>query len=150
MIDIRKRIKEVLEQGYLLSLGTVDGAGVWVADVIYIADNDLNLYWMSDPKFRHSQAIAKNQNVAGTITASQKPSDKDFAIQLEGKAEQLDGLQFALVAKYLLKQGKPEPKKVINILREGYSWYKLSHTKIELIDQKNFGFEKQRLTKNTT
>ncbi|MBX4200639.1 hypothetical protein KW786_00765 [Candidatus Parcubacteria bacterium] len=42
--DIKKLILEVLEKGYLMSLGTQDSAGVWVCDVIYIFDEDLNIY----------------------------------------------------------------------------------------------------------
>lgn len=143
MNDLKLRIKEVLDRGYLLSLGTVDDNGVWVADVIYISDEQQNIYWMSSPDFRHSKAIAKNPKVAGTITVSQKPGDLDFAIQLEGVAEKMAGPQLALAAKFLMKKGKAVPSKIIDILREGYCWYKLTPTKIELIDQKNFGFEKQ-------
>ena len=148
MNDPRSRTREVLEQGYLLSLGTVDEGGVWVSDIIYISDDQFNIYWMSNPNFRHSKAIEKNPKVAGTITASQKPGELDFAVQLEGAAEKLNGPQLALVAKYLIKRGKTIPKKITNILREGYSWYKLTPTKIELIDQKNFKFEKQKITFN--
>ena len=31
--------------------------GIWVADVIFIHDDDLNVYWMSHPECRHSKAI---------------------------------------------------------------------------------------------
>ena len=65
--DIKKLIKEVLEKGYLMSLGTVDEGGVWVCDVIYIFDDDLNIYWMSKDFRRHSKAILINPGIAGTI-----------------------------------------------------------------------------------
>ncbi len=45
--DIKQLIKEVLERGYLMSLGTVDDGGVWVSDVIYVFDDDFTMYWMS-------------------------------------------------------------------------------------------------------
>ena len=51
--DIKRLIKEVLEKGYLMSLGTVDEGGVWVSDVIYVFDDEFNLYWISDPDTRH-------------------------------------------------------------------------------------------------
>ena len=71
MTNIKQKITEVLEQGYLMSLGTVDDRGVWVADVIYVFDDDLNLYWMSKTFRRHSETIDKtNSQVAGTITIS--------------------------------------------------------------------------------
>ena len=47
-MDIKKRIKEVLDRGHLMSLGISDEAGVWVADVIYIHDDIFNIYWMME------------------------------------------------------------------------------------------------------
>jgi len=52
MINIRKRIIEVLDQTHLMSLGTTDDDGIWVADVIFLYDNDLNIYWLSSPDCR--------------------------------------------------------------------------------------------------
>ena len=71
-IDITKRVQEVLNRGYLMSLGVQDAAGVWVSDVAYTSDDNLVIYWKSDPNSRHSQAILKNGHVAGTITVSNK------------------------------------------------------------------------------
>lgn len=65
--DIKELVKEVLKKGYLMSLATLDDGGVWISDVIYIYDNDLSIYWMSDPEVRHSKAISKKNKVAGTI-----------------------------------------------------------------------------------
>ena len=45
--ELKQLIQEVLEKGYLMSLATLDDGGVWVADVIYIHDDDLNIFWMS-------------------------------------------------------------------------------------------------------
>ena len=59
MTNIKSLITEVLEKGYLMSLATVDDGGVWVADVIFIYDDALNIYWMSDSDVRHSKAIVK-------------------------------------------------------------------------------------------
>ncbi|MFC1595261.1 hypothetical protein ACFL3E_02450 [Patescibacteria group bacterium] len=143
-VNIRDRIVEVLEKGYLLSLGTSDSGGVWVADVIYVFDKKLNIYWMSNPTFRHSQAILEHCMVAGTITVSKSHED-DLGIQLTGVAEQIKGVSFALIKQHLRKRGRKVPKRVIDILLEEYHWYRLTPIKIELIDEKNFGFSKQEL-----
>lgn len=148
MIDIKERIKKVLEQGYLLSLGTIDEGGPWVSDVIYISDDDFNLYWMSNTKFRHSEAIEKNNNVAGTITVSQKPGVLDFGLQIKGTSKKLEGLNLTLIAKYLKKKGKVVPDKVIDILLGGYAWYQMKPTTIELIDQENYNFDKKKIDLN--
>ena len=64
-MDIKARILEVLEKGYLISLATHDDGGLWVADVVYTFDDDLNIYWMSYPTVRHSKAIEDNNQAAG-------------------------------------------------------------------------------------
>ncbi|MDP3762541.1 MAG: pyridoxamine 5'-phosphate oxidase family protein, partial [bacterium] len=84
--NIEQLIKEVLNKGYLMSLATLDDGGVWASDVIYVYDDDLNIYWMSYPNVRHSEAILKNPKVAGTITASEQ-SGEELGIQFDGIAE---------------------------------------------------------------
>ena len=141
--DIRNLIKEDLEKGYLMSLGTMDDGGVWVADVIYVFDEDLNIYWMSKPHRRHSEALSKNSKVAGTITVSGKGED-NFGIQFDGMAEKLEGVRFDLAKKHYAKRNKAEPKETEDVLK-GSSWYMLKTKKIELICEKLFGFNKQTL-----
>lgn len=147
MVDINKRVKKVLEQGYLISLGTVDDGGVWVADVIYVHDDDFNIYWMSSPGFRHSTAILNNNNVAGAITVSQAPGEKDFGLQVSGCARKIGKVISPNIAiRYLKKKKKFELEDIGKVLRDGYDWYVLEPTKIELIDQENFGFDKNDIT----
>ena len=146
MVDIRKRVLEVLGQTHLMSLGTIDDGGVWVADVIFIYDDDLNIYWMSSPGCRHSAAILKNNKVAGTITYSTKSKESNFGIQLEGTVEKIEGVRFDLLIKHLTKRGHkiPNISKALEIL-DGDLWYKMTPAKIELIDEANFSFDKQQL-----
>lgn len=139
--NIKQLVKEVLEEGYLMSLGTVDDGGVWVADVIYVYDDQLHIYFMSDPGARHSQAILKNPNVSGTITVSGK-GEQNLGIQFSGIAEKIDGPRYDLAKKHFAKRGKPEPKESEDVL-DGDSWYMLKLKKIELISEKHFGFEKK-------
>ncbi len=143
-MDIKLRIKEVLEQGYLMSLGTIDDGGVWVSDVIYVSDEDFNIYWMSDPEVRHSKAIMHNEKVAGTITLSNKCKEDNLGVQIEGKALKIEGERFDLAKKHYFKRGKESPKEDQGVL-DGDSWYMLKPSMIELIDEKNFGFDKQKV-----
>lgn len=141
--DIKQLIKKVLDQGYLMSLATTDTGGVWVSDVIYIHDDDFNIYWMSDPEVRHSQAVIENHQVAGTITVSNQGED-NLGIQFEGIAEKIEGNRHDLALKHYAKRKKPAPKESDDIL-EGDSWYVVKPKSIELIDEKLFGFDKQKL-----
>src|SRR6185436_11817663 len=116
----------------------------WAADVIFIHDDDLNIYWMSDPETRHSQAILQDERVAGTITASTKAGEKNLGIQFSGVAKKIDGPRYDLAKKHLQKRSHPEPKEEDDVL-DGDSWYILTPSKIDLIDELNQGFEKKSL-----
>lgn len=140
-MDIKPLILEVLDQGYLMSLGTLVDDNVWVSDVICIHDDDLNIYWMSDPDARHSKAIEAHPQVAGTITVSGQGED-NLGIQFSGVAEKINGARYDLALKHFAKRKKAEPKQSDDVL-QGDSWYMLKLTKIELIHEKYFGFEKR-------
>lgn len=141
--NIGKLILGVLEKGYLMSLGTQDDGGVWVCDVIYIHDDQLNMYWMSHPKTRHSNAVIKNPNIAGTITVN-GPKDHNLGIQFCGIAKKIEGPRFDLAKKHYAKRNKPEPKETDDVLSDD-AWYQLTPQKIELIHEQLFGFNKQKL-----
>jgi len=143
-MDIRKRVLEVLEKGHLMSLATADEGGVWVADVIYVYDDELVLYWMSSPDVRHSQALLKSPHVAGSITLSNKGGEPNLGIQFYGRAEKIDGARHDLAKKHFHKRGYPELEESDDVL-DGDSWYMLTPAKIELIDEENLGFEKRTL-----
>lgn len=142
--NIRKLIQEVLNDGLIMSLGTYDEGGVWVADVVYIHDNDLNLYWTSLQHVRHSKAIEVTDNVACSIRAQETTRD-ERALQIHGTAEKLDGPFFELEKEIRKKRGLSEPKKPGEILEGGYAWYVLRPERIELIHTKLFGYTKQKL-----
>jgi hypothetical protein len=114
-----------------------------VSDVNFVYDDDLNIYWMSEPGFRHSKAILKNNNVAGTITVN-APKEDNFGIQFSGIAEKLERQRYDLIKKYCQKKGRPDPVEGEDWL-EGYSWYVLKPNKIELICEKYFAYNKQIL-----
>ena len=98
---------------------------------------------MSDPDVRHSKAIFKNVKVAGTITVNQLKED-NLGIQFEGSAEKIEGLRWDLAKKHYAKRKKPEPKETDDVL-DGDSWYVLKPAHIELICERLFEFNKQKL-----
>lgn len=145
MEDIREIITKILDQGFLMSLATIDQGGLWVADLIYVHDNEMNLYWLSQTNARHSKAIIKNPEVAATITISNNPGEENIGLQIEGATEKLEGDIFEIARKHRLKRGKPVPTKEGEILDPGESWYRLKSKKIELTYEPLFGFEKKIL-----
>lgn len=140
--SLKNRVLEILQQGHLMSLGVVDERGVWVADLIYIFDDQFNIYWMSDPEVRHSVAIAYNTRVAGTITVSNKHGEPNLGLQFSGYAQKIDGPRFDLAVKHLIKRGHEAPSETEDVLG-GDSWYGLKLNKLFLIDEANFGFDRQ-------
>ncbi len=140
--ELRTLAAKVLEDGYLMSLGTVDESGVWVADVIYVHDDDFNLYWISLPQTRHSKALGQNSQVACAITANQEVG-KERALQVTGIAEKVDGPLFELEKKHRTKRGMEPPTRPGEILEDNHSWYVLRPAKIDLLHSEPFGYEHQ-------
>lgn len=128
-----------------MSLATIDESGPWASDIIYVFDVKLNIYWLSHIKTRHSQAILKNPQVAGTITLSNRSKEDNIGIQFAGIAEKVEGDILDMAIKHRLKRGKPAPTKEGEILDPGESWYRLKPKFIDLIYEPLFGFKKERL-----
>lgn len=145
MKDVREIAKLIFEKGYLMSLGTVDEGGVWVSDLIYVNDENFNIYWLSRVDTRHSKAIMQNPKVACAITVNNDKEGQDMGLQIEGIVEKIEGDILEIATKHRLKRGKPVPKNLGEILDPGESWYKLKPTKIEVIYQPLFGYNKQTL-----
>ncbi len=127
-----------------MSLGVSDEQGVWVADVIFAHDDEFNIYWMSTADRRHSMAIEANPNVAAAITATQRPGDSDSGVQMSGKAKAIDSVPREVALRYFRKQNKPAPAEDFVVL-EDHQWYVLRPTRIELIDEARFGYDRQRV-----
>ena len=144
MPDLRALAKEILNDGYLISLGFADSEGVWVSDVVYVSDDDLNIYWISKTDTRHSKALERNAAIAGTITAVEKV-DAERALQIAGTAEKVEGPLFDLEKKHRAKRGMNMPTEPGEILKEAHYWYKLTPTRIELIHNEHFGWDRQRV-----
>ncbi|MFA4845466.1 MAG: hypothetical protein WC654_02825 [Patescibacteria group bacterium] len=135
----------VLERGYLLSLGIADENGPWVADVIYVHDDDFNLYWMSTSDRRHSRALdGGHRRVAGAIAITPGPDEPDEGLQMSGLAQQIENPSSDLLRQWMEKKRKDYSVDMGIALPE-HVWYKLTPDRIELIYQEKFGYERQRV-----
>jgi len=144
MPDVNELAHEILRDGYLMSLGTHDAEGVWVADVIFIPQDDFHLYWISMPDTRHSKAIETNPAVACAITAEQTKG-KERALQISGHAQRLDGPRFELEKLHRRKRGMQDPTRPGEMIEDGHVWYELVPDRIELIHSEKFDFNRQRV-----
>lgn len=85
----KKEILKFLKKHKLMSLGTYYKKP-WAAPVYYVFDNDLNIYFVSDPDTIHCHNISKENNVSVTIFDSkQKLSDDKVGLQLRGKTKKV-------------------------------------------------------------
>ncbi len=126
-----------------MSLCIVDEQGPWVADVIYIADEDFNLYWMSTTKRRHSEAIdGGHDQVAATITVTQSADQPDEGLQISGVAKRLEKPSANLLKQWMKKMGKLYVPGM-GLLLDDHAWYQLTPDRIELIYQEKFGYDRQ-------
>lgn len=139
--ELKGLAAKVLEDAYVMSLGTVDEGGVWVADVIQVHDEGLSLYWLSLPRARHSRAIEGNPKVACSVTADWT-TGRERALQVEGIARKVEGNLPELERRIDAKRGYADTEEG-DALEGGHSWYVLRPTKVELIDSRLFGFKKQ-------
>jgi len=119
MEDLKAITLDILTKGNYLHLATVDEQGPWSATLFYVHD-DLNLYWLSQPTTRHSNAIRQfPYRAAGTITLTQKPGEPDIALRLEGRAYQLETISLPIAARYQQKRNKPPLTSAIDFLESG-------------------------------
>lgn len=142
--ELARLVHQVFEDAQLMSLGTSDAGGVWVADVIFTADDDFNIYWLSKPTARHSQSIADDGAVAAAITACWD-EDRERAVQLSGRAMRIDRPAKPIVDKLTAKRGTPKPGTAAWKLEQEVVWYMLCPTRIELIHNEQFDYDRQRV-----
>lgn len=140
--NLESIIKIILESCYLMSLATIDDSGPWVSDVVYVNDNDFNIYWLSKPDTRHSKAIREFNNVAASVTYSNMQGEDNIGLQISGRAKELNENNVELAKLHLKKRKKTEdPNKILDL---GQKWYKLEPGFIDIIYEPLWGFKKMK------
>ena len=146
MEELKRIVKSILENGFPMSLSTVDEGGVWGTNVTYIHDDDFNLYWLSRVDARHSEAVLKNPNVAATITLGDNPNREVIGLQISGVAEKLEHEPASeIVEERAIKSHNSPPAHQDGSLYPIVAWYKLKPKKIEVMHVPLFGFNKKVL-----
>jgi len=66
----------------------------WIANVYFVHDEELHLYFLSKSTREHCQAIDKNAHVAVAITDSHQPINKpQLGLQVYGTAQKVNMLE---------------------------------------------------------
>ena len=86
----RAEVAAFLKRHTTLSMATVDHEG-WAqnANVFYVNDDALNLFWVSGEKSRHSQNLARVSRVAVTVYHETWDWRDIHGVQIEGLARRL-------------------------------------------------------------
>jgi uncharacterized protein YhbP (UPF0306 family) len=108
-MDTEQFIRDYLPEILHLSLGTSKANKPWVSEVHFAYDEDLNLYFRSLTSRRHSQEIAVNPSVSGSIVIPHGPTDAPLGVYFEGTARRLEtDEERASVMKYFKRTGAKE------------------------------------------
>lgn len=80
-------IRAFLDTQSTLALATINPDGQpQIAPIFYVADERLNLYWLSSPNSHHSTNLVRNSKVAATVYPSVWQWNDIVGLQIEGEA----------------------------------------------------------------
>ena len=89
--DWRAQFKSFLSGCISMALATASPSGSpRVADVYFVSDDDLNLYFYSDPASRHTRNIQRDPRVAATMRLESMNWHDIRGVQVEGIAGLMD------------------------------------------------------------
>jgi uncharacterized protein len=138
---LKDLIIEYLQQAKLLQVATSKDNQPWACTVYFAHDENLNLYWISTPKRRHSIELRINPKVAGIIVLPHIPGDEVRGLQFQGTAQELRDPDEALTAmQYYKDRYNMPPARVDAIINDtdGHLCYKITPSTIVLFDELNF------------
>ena len=125
-----------LKKGFVMQLASVSESQPWVCSVYFVADEDLNLYWLSWPTRRHSKELENNQNAA--ITIAIKTNQPIIGLGAEGKVAVVEDIVKieSVMNAYIEKYGSG--KEFVNLVKTGknqHKMYRFSPSKYVLVDE---------------
>jgi uncharacterized protein len=80
-----------LREHRVMTLAVTDAGQAHAASVFYVADDDLNLYIVSDPASRHGLILLATGTVAGAVQGDRQEWHEITGIQFHGGVRQLNG-----------------------------------------------------------
>lgn len=149
---IQTRIKQFLAAHTTLTLATLAEDGRPQAAALFYAEmDDLSLVFISEPKVRHSQNVARDNRIAATIYADGQQWQTIQGLQLEGTCAALSGeAAKAARAVYLAKYPFIAKSEFLFRMLRRITFYKISPTWMRLIDNsQGFGHKEEWELKGT-
>jgi uncharacterized protein YhbP (UPF0306 family) len=136
-MDIKELAKDHIKNSYVMQLATSRDNKPWICNVHFLADDDLNMYWMSVPNCRHSEDLAANPLAAVAIAVhTEMPL---IGVQIEGKVEQLEFADHEpLLHRYAARHNRADFVENALSGKAPFRLYRLTPTLISIFDLKNF------------
>lgn len=138
--NVHEEIAEYLHSSApAMQLATVAHGKPWIASVYFVADDDLNIYWLSWPERRHSRELTKCANVAAIIVV--KTDQPVIGVQIAGTATLVEDAQevAAAISLYQQKYGLAEDfMRRFTAGAHRHNVYKLRPSEIQLFDEQTF------------
>ena len=92
-------LKTFLQRETVLTLSVNDDQGLWTAPVLYVADDDLNLYFLSATSTRHIASLPEDGRIAASIYSDYNGSWQSICgVQMQACVEQVDDADRAVAA----------------------------------------------------
>jgi uncharacterized protein YhbP (UPF0306 family) len=85
---LKKHILDLMKKSLVASIATSVNSKPWVANVFFTNDSDLNIYFLSSTKTRHSLEAVQNSSVAVSIYDKESTYDFVHGIQIEGEIKE--------------------------------------------------------------
>lgn len=144
---VRKMALELLGSHTVLSLATLYQGSPYATSLMYTHE-ELIIYWVSDPKSRHSQALEATSRVAVTIAAQYDDFNEIRGVQLVGNAfrvidDQESGKALRLMAgRYSFFRAFAEGSQWLRSRLDAAIVYRFEPDTVTLIDNsRHFGYK---------
>ncbi|MBP7837512.1 pyridoxamine 5'-phosphate oxidase family protein [Candidatus Saccharibacteria bacterium] len=122
-------VRDYITKTVHFSLASVKDGKPWVCEVHFAYDNDLNVYFRSLTSRRHSQEIALNPHVAGTIVRQHALEEGcDGALYFEGTADIMtdEATRVAVMPFFQKQLGAKETILDDAKSKDGHQFYKIT------------------------
>ena len=147
--DAEKSIKQILSSNTLFSMSSINKDNTpWINTAFYSFDENLNLYFLSDPNTIHTKNISDKKTVAVNIFDShQKPEDEKKGLQLIGECHKINDEKeiFSAIKNYGKKYlSFGNLIKAVNDIAKNKMkarFYKIEINYISIFDEEFFGEE---------
>lgn len=140
-MEVATLVRQHLQVRKMMQLATSVDNQPWCVTVLFVPDEQLNLYWVSKPDTRHSQEIMKNPKVAAAIPVKLATEGDKVGLSVEGEAQEVSDPETLKKAVGLYaKRYSIEQKWQDDFLagNNAHKMYKLNSKMFVLFDQENF------------